>query len=106
MRFHPNPQPKGIDSMSNGSYSILSMDDIPMWNTDIFGRPISHIKEDLMSDKTKKIVRATSTAITVIGVVGLFISGSTEADVSAAVKVGTMIASIIGSIVTLVLPRK
>lgn len=59
-----------------------------------------------MSEKTKKIVRAVSTGVTVCGVVGLFISGASDTDVSNAVKVGTMIASIIGSIITLALPRK
>lgn len=59
-----------------------------------------------MSDKTKKIVRAVSTGVTVCGVVGLFVSGGTDIDVSNAVKLGTMIASILGSIITLALPRK
>lgn len=59
-----------------------------------------------MSEKTKKIVRAISTGVTVCGVVGLFVSGASEADVGNAIKVGTMIAAIIGSIITLALPRK
>lgn len=59
-----------------------------------------------MSEKTRKIVRYVSTGVTVLGVVGLFVSGGTDADVSNAVKVGTMIASIIGSLVTAVMPRK
>lgn len=59
-----------------------------------------------MSEKTKKIIRFTSTGITVLGVTGLFVSGATEADVSMSVKVGTMIASIICSFVTAVLPKK
>lgn len=58
-----------------------------------------------MSDKTKRTIRAISTGVTILGVCGLWISGSTETDVSNAVKVGTMIASIIGSIITLALPR-
>lgn len=59
-----------------------------------------------MSDKTKKIVKAVSTGVTICGVVGLFVSGGTDADISNAVKVGTMIAAIIGSLVTALLPRK
>lgn len=59
-----------------------------------------------MSDKTKKIVRATSTGVTIVGVVGLFVSGASEAEVSSIVKVGTMIASIIGSLITAFVPRK
>lgn len=62
-------------------------------------------REVRMSDKTKRTIRAISTGITILGVCGLWISGSTEANVSSAVKVGTMIASIIGSIITLALPR-
>lgn len=58
-----------------------------------------------MSDKTKRTIRAISTGVTILGVCGLWISGATDADVSNAVKVGTMIASIIGSIITLALPR-
>lgn len=106
MRYNPNPKPKGIDSLPKGGFTIFNIDDVPMWTTNIFGRPISHFKEDLMSERTKRTIRAVSTGVTVIGVVGLWISGSTESDVSAAVKVGTMIASIIGSIITLAIPRK
>lgn len=85
---------------------IISLKDVPQWTTDIYGRPLPTIKEDKMSDKVKKVVRAVSTAITIAGVVGLFVSGGSETDVSNAVKIGTMIASIIGSIVTLALPTK
>lgn len=59
-----------------------------------------------MSDKTKRIVRFISTGVTIAGVVGLFVSGGTEADVSNAVKIGTMVAAIIGSLVTNLLPSK
>lgn len=63
-------------------------------------------KEALMSEKTKKILRASSTVITVVGVCGLGITGATDADVSNIVRVGTMIASVIGSLITLAIPRK
>jgi hypothetical protein len=64
-------------------------------------------KEDFfMSDKTKKVIRAVSTGVTICGVIGLFVSGGSEVDVSNAVKVGTMVAAIIGSLVTTFLPKK
>lgn len=79
---------------------------IPKSQSYIYGKIESLSKEDFhMSDKTKKIVRFVSTGVTICGVVGLFVSGGTEVDVSNAVKIGTMIASIIGSIVTVALPR-
>lgn len=53
-----------------------------------------------MSDKTKKITRTAATILTIGGVVGLFVSGSTDADVSNIVKIGTMIATVIGTVVT------
>lgn len=59
-----------------------------------------------MSDKTKKVVKATSMCITVLGITGLVVTGATDADVSLAIKVGTGIAAIIGSIVTAMLPKK
>jgi hypothetical protein len=80
---------------------------IPETQSYIYGKIEPLSKEDFyMSDKTKKVIRAISTGVTICGVVGLFVSGATDADVSTAVKVGTMIASIIGSIVTTLLPRK
>lgn len=73
----------------------------------IYGRIEPLTKEDFrMSEKTKKIVRSISTGVTICGVVGLFVSGATENDVSNVVKVGTMIAAVIGSIVTNFLPQK
>lgn len=79
---------------------------IPTSQSYIYGKIEPLSKEDFrMSDKTKKIVRFVSTGVTICGVVGLFVSGGTEADVSNAVKIGTMIASIIGSLVTVALPR-
>lgn len=57
-------------------------------------------KEDFhMADKAKKIIRFIATGVIVTGVVGLFVSGGSEADISNAVKIGTMIASIISSVV-------
>lgn len=80
---------------------------IPSSQSYIYGKIEPLTKEDFrMSEQTKKIVRAVSTGVTICGVVGLFVSGATETDVSTAVKVGTMIAAIIGSIVTTFLPRE
>lgn len=59
-----------------------------------------------MSDKTRKIIKGTSMAVTVLGVCGLVVTGATEADVSMAVKVGTGIAAVIASIITACLPKQ
>lgn len=65
-----------------------------------------YAKEDLMSDKTKRIIRFTSVGVAVAGVVGLYVSGASDVDVSNVVKLGTMIASIAGSLISALLPRK
>lgn len=63
-------------------------------------------EEENMSDKTKKAVKAASMCVTVLGITGLIVTGATDADVSLAIKVGTGIAAIIGSIVTAILPKQ
>lgn len=63
-------------------------------------------EEENMSDKTKKVVKATSMCVTVLGIAGLVVSGATDAEISLAVKVGTGIAAIIGSIITAILPKQ
>lgn len=79
---------------------------VPSSQSYIYGRIEHSLEEDFrMSDKTKKIIRFISTGVTVAGVVGLFVSGGTEADVSNAVRIGTMIASIIGSLVAQVVRK-
>jgi hypothetical protein len=105
--------------------------DCPIWMKDIYGRntvkgddaiivgdsispsdfarcasELFTNKESTMSQKTKSIVRAVSTGVTICGVVGLFVSGATEVDVSNAVKVGAMIAAIVSSLVTTLLSKK
>jgi len=57
-----------------------------------------------MSEKTRKIVKGTSVAITVLGVTGLVLTGATDSDISLAVKVGTGIAAVIATFVTAQLP--
>lgn len=79
---------------------------IPSSQSYLYGKIEHPIEEDFhMSDKTKKIVRFVATGVTIAGIVGLFVSGGTEADVSNAVKIGTMIAAILGSIVTNVVKK-
>lgn len=53
-----------------------------------------------MSSQTKKMTKVVSTIITIGGVVGLFVSGSSDVEVSNLVKVGTMIATVISTMVT------
>lgn len=59
-----------------------------------------------MSENTKKVVKATCMAVTVLGVAGLVVTGATDNDISLAVKVGTGIAAVIASVVTALLPKK
>jgi hypothetical protein len=65
-----------------------------------------YAKEAIMSDKTRRIVRFASAGIAVAGIVGLYVSGAKETDVSNVVKLGTMIAAIAGSLISTLLPRK
>lgn len=82
--------------------------DLTLWVDDIFGHKRCNFfqQEGNMSDKTKKVVKATSMCVTVLGITGLVVTGATDADISLAIKVGTGIAAIIGSIITALLPKK
>lgn len=52
-----------------------------------------------MSDKAKKITKTVATIVTISGVVGLSVSGSSDVDVANIVKIGTTIATVISTLV-------
>lgn len=96
--YYSFPKPKGL-------YDYMCGMDSPYPKCSPFGEPKFH-GGNHMSEKTRKIIKGTSMAVTVLGVCGLVATGATDSDISLAVKVGTGIAAVIASIITACLPKK